>query len=485
MFSHHKCYIDSLKKGRNMEPWHFMFEKERSPFSWYLNIHAPATKQQPLCTRGAVFKTTQVCILEKDHKLILRKIQEILNRNSLYTDETIIHADKQIPRLLEEFMRLEFLDYNTMAASQLKKMLQKYTQIIMDWCSETLWVANFFDEILTEELIHAIQHHLKSLKRENRFAEYFTIFTTPSGQTLLQQAQEELIRIAAAPKKEQEALLKKHALIYGWIGDYARYNHFTTYEVFKKQLDEIKNPAKTLQEREQEKKKMENRIKIAMTKLKAESLFPLITTARKAVYFRNQRMDVLNVMLYRLRHLLEEIAARYKQTLQEIVFLTPPEIYTLLEGNMAVLRKRAERKKGYVVWFDGKETVVLSGAEAADKNKLLKEERLAEVKELRGMPTQGGRVQGIVRIVRTQEDAKGFKQGDILVTPMTTPALIPLMKKAAAIVTDEGGITCHAAIISRELKIPCIVGTAKATKIFKDGDLVEVNANHASIRLIR
>lgn len=74
------------------------------------------------------------------------------------------------------------------------------------------------------------------------------------------------------------------------------------------------------------------------------------------------------------------------------------------------------------------------------------------------------------------------KEGDILVAPMTTPELMPAMKNAAAFITDEGGITCHAAIISRELDKPCIIGTKTATRIIKDGDLVEVDANLGIIR---
>jgi pyruvate,water dikinase len=59
------------------------------------------------------------------------------------------------------------------------------------------------------------------------------------------------------------------------------------------------------------------------------------------------------------------------------------------------------------------------------------------------------------------------------------------MKKAAAIVTDEGGITCHAAIVSRELGVPCITGTQVATKTLKDGDLIDVNADHGLVKIIK
>ena len=68
---------------------------------------------------------------------------------------------------------------------------------------------------------------------------------------------------------------------------------------------------------------------------------------------------------------------------------------------------------------------------------------------------------------------------------MTTPDMVPIMKKAAAFVTDEGGITCHAAIVSREMKKPCIIGTKIATKILHDGQLVEVDANRGIVKIIK
>ena len=75
-----------------------------------------------------------------------------------------------------------------------------------------------------------------------------------------------------------------------------------------------------------------------------------------------------------------------------------------------------------------------------------------------------------------------MKDGEILVAPMTSPDYIVAMRKASAIVTDVGGLMSHAAIISRELGIPCIVGTKIATQVLKDGDLVEVDANKGIIK---
>ena len=79
-------------------------------------------------------------------------------------------------------------------------------------------------------------------------------------------------------------------------------------------------------------------------------------------------------------------------------------------------------------------------------------------------------------------DLEKVKEGDILIAVTTHPDYVPAMRKAAAIVTDEGGITSHAAIVSREFGLPCIVGTKIATKILNDGDLVEVDANNGTIK---
>lgn len=92
-----------------------------------------------------------------------------------------------------------------------------------------------------------------------------------------------------------------------------------------------------------------------------------------------------------------------------------------------------------------------------------------------------GIVSGPVRIVPSAKNIDKVKQGDILVTEMTTPDFVPVMKKAAALVTDKGGQTSHAAIVSRELGLPCIVGTENATRLLKTGQIVTVNAKTGDV----
>ena len=95
-----------------------------------------------------------------------------------------------------------------------------------------------------------------------------------------------------------------------------------------------------------------------------------------------------------------------------------------------------------------------------------------------------GTATGLARLVFGAQDFGKVCEGDILVTSMTTPNMFPVLVKAGAFVTDEGGITCHAAILSRELKKPCIVGTGSATLTIRDGDRVEVNAETGVVRVL-
>jgi len=105
--------------------------------------------------------------------------------------------------------------------------------------------------------------------------------------------------------------------------------------------------------------------------------------------------------------------------------------------------------------------------------------------ELRGTVASIGPVlRGRVQVVMNSYEADKFQAGSILVTPMTSPEYLPAMKTAIGIVTDEGGLTCHAAIVSRELGVPCVIGTKVATSVLKDGDEVEMDATHGMVRKI-
>ena len=100
---------------------------------------------------------------------------------------------------------------------------------------------------------------------------------------------------------------------------------------------------------------------------------------------------------------------------------------------------------------------------------------------LRGLGASPGVASGKVVKINTSQELDKITEGSILVTKMTEPNMVPGMKRAAGIITDEGGMTCHAAIVSRELGTPCIVGTEKATSTLNDGDVVTLDATNGVV----
>lgn len=100
---------------------------------------------------------------------------------------------------------------------------------------------------------------------------------------------------------------------------------------------------------------------------------------------------------------------------------------------------------------------------------------------LKGIPASQGTTTGKVVIVKSEKEFKKVKEGNILVTQHTDPSMVMVMQMAGAIITDQGGLTSHAAVVSREMGTPCIVATKVGTKVLKDGDLVEVNATKGTV----
>lgn len=106
-------------------------------------------------------------------------------------------------------------------------------------------------------------------------------------------------------------------------------------------------------------------------------------------------------------------------------------------------------------------------------------------KSLSGIVASKGKVRGYAVVVLESKDASKVTKGKVLITEMTSPSLTEMLPKISAIVTDSGGMLSHAAILARELHVPCLVGTRVATKIFKDGDLIEVDAQNGVVRKLK
>ncbi len=164
-----------------------------------------------------------------------------------------------------------------------------------------------------------------------------------------------------------------------------------------------------------------------------------------------------------------------------IQIMTKVELHTYLEKGALPQRNELETRNtaSAYLFFNGKMKIYTGKDFEAVKKIAIGN---LQVSELKGTCAYPGKARGRARIVIDPNQAGDFQEGDILVTSMTRPEFLQLVKKSAAVVTDAGGILSHAAIVARELKKPCVIGTKNATKVLKDGDVVEVDAEKGIVR---
>lgn len=254
-----------------------------------------------------------------------------------------------------------------------------------------------------------------------------------------------LLEEAILKGEDLERLLKK----YSWMKSRDGFSPGYTLEEFQALKKKI------LSEKREKHKRVE--IPKALRKIAKET--------QELVYFRTLRTDVYYEFLFLARPILADVAEKYSLDFDELRYYS---IQDLISGKI-----RKHSKDFSWVYYNGKSYFF---------NSPILPEKQYSAQELKGTIAYSGKIRGIAKVVKNVSQIYKVNEGDILVAGMTAPDFVIAMKKAAAFVTDEGGITCHAAIVAREMKKPCITGTKIATKIFKDGDYIEVDATKGIVR---
>ena len=344
----------------------------------------------------------------------------------------------------------------------------------------------------------------KLLKKRNILSgagDIFSALTSPVHQSFINQAELSLLNISLKigslkllnlkiKEPTIQKMLVKHQREYFWIKNNYHDRYILSVEDF---VEEIKTVLASRIDIKEEIKRLKNNAVInrrkkaeLFKKLKPDRyLKNLLEISEQFTYWQDERKRRTMLFTHAASLLIEEIGCRYDYTLEMMRYLTRVEVETLLKGKKIPISELSARAKKMIIYQKGNDYEIKFGQEATIMvNKIFKSTDHSDIQDFRGLTASTGKARGIAKIVTSVRDAGKVNKGDILVAVMTRPDYIMGIKKAAAIITDEGGITCHAAIISRELGIPCIIGTKIGTKILKDGDMVEVNANHGWVRKI-
>jgi len=260
---------------------------------------------------------------------------------------------------------------------------------------------------------------------------------------------------------------------------------FTLEEYQKKIFDNLKlNSDKEIRKMEKERERDKKIVEKHLRRFRSfPEILKYIDWLRRFMGYRNCDEEYYHTYFHHSLKFFDEISKRLKLEGDDMWLLSKAEIIGSLAGKINYRKIIRERKKrGYTIKQVGNKIKVFTGVKKEDFH----ERNVEKVKILKGFVAFKGKVKGRAKIISDPtEGIKAFNKEDILITSMTTPYFVPLIKKAKAIVTDEGGLLCHAAIVARELKKPCIIGTKIATKILKDGDLIEVDAINGMVKILK
>lgn len=238
-------------------------------------------------------------------------------------------------------------------------------------------------------------------------------------------------------------------------------------------------------------KRNQRRLKALLLSLKDKRVREKAKLVNDYINLKTDRIEIYKCFQTNFRNYFKNILELVKKDqpdikYEDIISLTDEELSDYLRYghkiNIAVARKRF--KLDFVSFsVKGDMTFIYNHSliEKVRKTFLSVE----SVKEIKGVVVSKGKITGCVRLVLDKNSLNSIKSGEILVANFTSPDYVPAMKKSAGIVTDDGGITSHAAIISRELNKPCVTGTKIATKVLHNGDLVEVDANKGIVKIIK
>lgn len=220
----------------------------------------------------------------------------------------------------------------------------------------------------------------------------------------------------------------------------------------------------------------------------SQDLLRLFAIARDIIALKAYRKDCsFHGFFVLLEHVFPEIARRMTVPAKHLLLYADREIVSLLDRGTPVPAREIEERRKLAVFVHTKLSYrILTGKKAVQflkqKDAMILKESKKRVDSAKGSPAYPGIAKGSVRWVNATADMPAMRDGDILFAHTTFPALLPAMKKAAAIVTEDGGITCHAAIVARELKIPCVTGIKNASHLFTDGEWVEVDATKGIVK---
>ncbi|MBI2111976.1 hypothetical protein HYT52_00370 [Candidatus Woesearchaeota archaeon] len=385
------------------------------------------------------------------------QFNEIIDAN-FSNREFVLSMISEAKETLEEkyeHLLLMVQNYTTFSSPHLAKLFEEISHRHGDFYPRK-WMAYR----ICHRIDLQIEKRLINLgKSKEESAELLRILSVPLKPNYVVTERQDLLKIALKKENISEEELKQELDIHT-----QNYCHMPLFDVdhdpytiehFTDELKLVKNPQEELQKIEEgfrvRKQEFERRV---LELGQYNELKDLLIMLKRAVFFRDYADTIRQKLNYRLREFYSFIGLKIGLHLGEIVLLTDEEIFSHLNsGKTFDSHELSRRKDAFLLQQLGENVLIISS----------------------------GNVEGRVKIVYTNRDLDKIQPDDIMVTTMTRQDFVPYLRKIKALVTEEGGIACHAAIIARELGIPCIVGVENATRILEDNQIIVIRDGQISI----
>lgn len=440
----------------------------------------------------------------KISKFILKKILE----NPDFITNTKIGSD----RLSKELLR--FIKQHQ---SLIKLTNKQLADTYLDYCKlyANYHFINTIPWVLAgDSLADYLKEYLSSMLSKKEVLKCFTLLATPTVSAYTSNQELEFLKIVIAVeadkniisifKKEKPAviqkalkkqgkiwlLIKKHSEMFGWIPfDYIGpdvWDESYFIQQIKEFISSNKSARKALakykgyhKDLKLKQEKVKKKLKISKDDFRAFQDLQTLTVLQD-----NRKETAVQTHVWLEKIMRKEISKRLGVSVKALRYTTEKEISEMLLGRK-ILKESLEQRHWNAVTRKARNGYNIETGKKVEKLWHDLTPKSGKDSYIKGVPGALGSIKGTVKVLLSPKDIAKVKQGDILVSAMTTPDYILAIKKAAAIVTDEGGITSHAVIVSRELGIPCIIGTKIATRVLKDGDVVEVDANNGIVKILK
>lgn len=456
--------MDHLEKAKKIN-WHFFNQRKRSPFYNWISIDSLVTKKISLtdletnATSWLTIDGWNSCP-DEDFQKVRQYIATATEKDPKFLLKIIDAYKEGHDKALNIWKEIKAKDWTDSSNNDLAEALNRYVlsrQPIDPWLNLPLIAEVNLESKLQNELTQIFPDDLNA----------FAALTAPIYPST--QAEE----LAERAKINNEDDLRKHWQKYRWISDTLMTLDYLPLEYFSK-----KEPVEENLRTEFDK---------YYSKIEDESVRVSVDTIQRSIWFRSFRIESFYYSSYLILNLLEVIADRLRIAVEDLVYLTPIEIMDLLQKNeLADPEEIKNRKYGFIqYWLPGEFTIV-SGGDVDEWIETINPGYTNLSQDISGQVAFPGKVKGKAIVITDLNDLPRLlleeSFGAILVTHGTSPKYVPYLNKIAGIITDEGGVLCHAAIISREMKIPCMIGAKIATKVLHSGDMVELDADKGVIK---